>query len=168
MGVIKTTSAALVLVMGITSVGCRTVETSKQSTEPAPVLMVCEHGSVKSLMAASIFNQAAAERHLPYRAIARGVNPDPSVPLPIAEALAQEGFDVGNFVPARFSEADVAGAPRVVVIGVDPAVLGSAANVPIDAWSDVPAASTNYGAALASLKQHVDALLDELQQKRAR
>jgi arsenate reductase len=150
--------AVLLLFVGIAIVGCR--------TEPAPVLMVCEHGSVKSLMAASLFNQAAAERHLPFRAIARGVNPDPSVPLPIVAALAQEGFDVKDFVPARFSTADVAGAARVIAIGVDPAALSPAANVAIVIWSDVPAASVDYSAARTSLKLHVDALLNELQQKR--
>ena len=152
----KRTAAVLLLVVGIAVVGCRTT---------APVLMVCEHGSVKSLMAASLFNQAAAERHLPYRAISRGVNPDPSVPPPIVAALAQEGFDVKDFVPARFSGADLAGASRVIAIGVDPAAVSPGANVPIDTWSDVPAASVDYGAARASLKRHIDALLNELQQK---
>jgi arsenate reductase (thioredoxin) len=156
----KLWSAVLLLLVSISVDGCRTV--------PAPVLMVCEHGSVKSLMAASLFNQAAVERHLPFRAIARGVNPDPSVPPPIAAALVQEGFDVEHFVPARFSAADVAGASRVIAIGLDPAILSPAANVPVDTWSDVPAASVDYGAARASLKGHVDALLNELQQIRGR
>jgi arsenate reductase (thioredoxin) len=122
MGIFRTTRSVLVLVVGIALVGCRTVE-------PAPVLIVCEHGSVKSLIAASLFNQAAAERHLSFRAIARGVNPDSSVPPPISAALAQEGFDVKEFVPTRFSGADVAGASRVIAIGVHPAALSHAANV---------------------------------------
>src|ERR1700741_2821321 len=46
----------------------------------APVLMICEHGSVKSVMAATLFNQAAIERKLPFRAIPRGVTPDAAVP----------------------------------------------------------------------------------------
>lgn len=158
MRLFKTTPAVWLLIAGLALMGCRTIE-------PAPVLMVCEHGSVKSLMAASLFNQAAAERHLPFRAVARGVNPDPSVPPPIVAALAQEGFDVKEFVPARFSGAEVAGASRVIAIGVDPAALSSAANVLIETWSDVPAASVNYSAARDSLKQHIDALLTELKQQ---
>jgi len=160
MGIFKISPAVLLMVAIINTAGCRTVEPA-----PAPVLMVCEHGSVKSLMAASLFNQAAVERRLPYRAIARGVNPDPSVPAPIAAALAQEGIDVKEYVPTRFSGAEVAGASRVIAIGVDPVALSPAANVPIDSWSDVPAASVNYGAARDSLKQHVDALLNEMQRK---
>jgi arsenate reductase len=143
--------------------GCQS-SPARPAIEPAPVLMVCEHGSVKSLMAASLFNQRAAERHLPFRAIARGITPDPAVPAPIAAALKQEGLDVTGFVPSRASATDVSQALRVVAIGVDPTVLSPGANVAVDTWSDVPAASENYGAAHASLEQHVDALLTELQQ----
>ena len=40
--------------------------------EPKPagtVLFICEHGSAKSVVAAAHFNQIAADRGLPYRAI---------------------------------------------------------------------------------------------------
>jgi len=133
---------------------------------PAPVLFVCEHGSVKSLMAASLFNQAAAKRHLPFRAIARGVTPDASVPAQVAAALTEEGFIVKDFVPARFSEVDVGSASRIIAIGVDPSVLSPDSKAPIDTWNDVPAASVNYSAARASLQQHIDALLTVLQKQR--
>jgi protein-tyrosine-phosphatase len=150
----------IVLLMACTGFsGC---QTAAAKPELSPVLMVCEHGSVKSLMAASLFNQAAMKRHLPYRAIARGVSPDPSVPAPIAAALGQEGFDVANFVPTRVSAVEVARAARVVVIGLNPEALESRASAPIDAWQDVPAASVDYAGAKAALQQHVDALLDEL------
>jgi len=134
--------------------------------EPAVVLLVCEHGSVKSLMAASLFNRAAAERHLPFRATARGVAPDKAVPPAIAAALARDGFDVGGFVPEKVSKADADGAARVVAIGLEPAALGVETKRPIESWSDVPAASTNYDAANAALKRHVDALLDGLEKER--
>ena len=130
--------------------------------------MVCEHGSVKSLMAASLFNQAAMERQLPFRAIARGVNPDTTVPAPIALALTKEGFDVKSFVPTRVSDRDVAAASRVVAIGVDPKSFASAAHPAIDAWNDVPAASVDYTAARASLKRHINELLADLQAKQRR
>jgi protein-tyrosine-phosphatase len=107
--------------------GCHTTAASQQATESAAVLMVCEHGSVKSVMAASLFNQGAAERYLPFRAIARGVTPDSAVPAPIATALGQEGFDVKEFVPVRVSGADVARASRVVAIGVEPAAFSRGA-----------------------------------------
>jgi arsenate reductase len=150
----KTLPVALLLFLGVTLGGCR---------DSATVLMVCEHGSAKSLMAASLFNQAAAERHLPFRAISRGVNPDPSVPAPIAAGLVQDGFNVEDFIPARFTDAEVAGASRVIAIGVEPAVFGAGAEVAIESWSNVPAASIDYSAARNSLKRHVDELLADLQ-----
>src|SRR5262245_2434537 len=107
MDFLRTRPVVLLVLMLVALSGCRTSEANKSSAAPAPVLLVCEHGSVKSLMAASLFNQEAAERHLPFHAIARGVTPDPSVPAPIAAALGREGFDVQDFVPTRFSPTDV-------------------------------------------------------------
>jgi hypothetical protein len=52
------------------------------------VMFVCERGNVKSLMAASYFNQLAAERKLPLRAISRGVSPNATnVPPAIVAGL---------------------------------------------------------------------------------
>jgi hypothetical protein len=166
MNLVRTQSILLLLLTWIALEGCTKSDVGGPDGEPASVLMVCEHGSVKSLMAASLFNQGAAERHLPFRAIARGVTPDHAVPPAIAEALGQEGFDVKEFVPAKVSPADVAHASRVVAIGVEPAVLSAGPDVSIDNWNDVPAASESYSAAHASLARHVDALLTELQKSR--
>ncbi|MGB5132925.1 MAG: hypothetical protein WBO00_09940 [Steroidobacteraceae bacterium] len=44
------------------------------------IALVCEHGSVKSLIAASLFDRAAGQRGLPFRAVSRGVNPEQHVP----------------------------------------------------------------------------------------
>jgi arsenate reductase len=126
------------------------------------VVMVCEHGSVKSLMAASLFNRAAEQRGLPFRAIARGVSPDTAVPPGIAAALSAEGFDVAKFVPAMASAAELNGAARVIVIGIDAEALSGGNVRSIESWRDVPAASVDYAAARASLAQHVDALLVKL------
>jgi hypothetical protein len=77
---------------------------AQNASDPASVVLVCEHGSVKSLIAASLFNASARERGLPFRAIARGVTPDASVPTNIAAALKQEGFDVRRFKPSVVSK----------------------------------------------------------------
>lgn len=132
---------------------------------PASVVLVCEHGSVKSLIAASLFNASARERGLPFRAIARGVTPDMSVPTNIAAALKREGFDVRQFKPSAVSTTDIAHAAHVVAIGVDLPAVPSNAAISMEHWDDVPAASVNYAAAHASLKKHVDALLNQLQSR---
>src|SRR5262245_21250627 len=87
--------------------------------QPTPVVFVCEHGSAKSLLGASLFNREATKRGLPYRAIARGVTPDAFVPTKLAAILKAEGFDVSGFKPERVSSTDLATATRVVAIGVD-------------------------------------------------
>ena len=72
------------------------------------VVFVCEHGAVKSVVAAAIFNQLAADRGLPFRAISRGTDPDAAVPAPGRDGLRSEGLAVDS----RFSRARGAAAPR--------------------------------------------------------
>ena len=134
----------------------------KTASQPSPVLFVCEHGNVKSLMASSFFNQMAEQRHLPFRAISRGSAPDSdTVPPRIIAGLSGDGFDVSAFHPVAVSAADVKNAHRVVTIGVplSSEMLGDTA---VEQWNDVPPASVDYAAARASLKAHVGALLDGL------
>jgi arsenate reductase len=127
------------------------------------ILMVCEHGNVKSLMAASYFNELASARHLPFHAIARGTAPNSStVPPPIIEGLRSDGFDVAGFHPAAVSAAEVAAAKRVILINTELAANLAVGSRPPEKWADVPAASVDYGAAREALKAHVRALLDQL------
>ena len=127
------------------------------------VVFVCEHGNVKSLMAASYFNQLAAQRGLPLHAVSRGVAPDSTtVPKPIVTGLHADGVDVRDFHPSKIAAADVDEAVRVVAISAElpPGLQIDAQRV--ERWSDVPAASVSYAAARESLKTHVAALLDRL------
>jgi arsenate reductase (thioredoxin) len=127
------------------------------------ILFVCERGNVKSLMAASYFNQLAAQRGLPWRAVARGISPDsPTVPKSIAAALLAEGVDVSEFHPAKVDATDAAEAARIVMIGTDLPARVAADEQRIERWNDVPPASTSYDAARSSLKAHVAKLLQRL------
>jgi arsenate reductase (thioredoxin) len=136
------------------------------AAEPPPgatdtVVFLCEHGAVKSVMAAAYFNRAAQERGIAVRAVARGVTPDEGVPDRIATALAHEGFDVGSFKPQGMAVDESEQAMRVVAIGVEPSPpLRGAAD--IEQWNDVPA-SSDYDATRAALMRHIAALLQELQ-----
>ena len=124
------------------------------------VVFVCEHGSVKSLMASEYFNRAASERGLPFRAVARGIQPEERVPGRIVERLREDGFDASGFRPQAVAATDVAGAARVVAIGIDVSALPPQAEP--QQWNDVPPASVDYAAARERIQQHVHALLDEL------
>jgi hypothetical protein len=140
-----------------------TFATVDAGTPVSYVLFVCEHGNVKSLMAASYFNQMAQERGLSYRALSRGTAMDSTtVPPPIIAALKSDGFDVSAFHPAAVSAEDVSTSLRVVTIGT--ALPKNAGNpgALVEHWTDVPAASVDYAAARISLKRHIGALLDQL------
>ena len=142
----------------------------RRAAPTAPqVLFVCEHGNVKSLMAASHFNKLSQERHLPYRAISRGSAPDSTtVPPAIVEGLRRDGFNVSEFRPLAVTTSDVTASQHVVLIGADlPATVQAYGSEP-ERWVDVPAASTDYAAARDSLRSHVAELLDKLAQDKHR
>jgi len=130
-----------------------------EKTPAKQIVFVCEHGSVKSLIAMQLFNQAAANRGLAVRAVSRGLTPDPSVPPAIAAHLDQDGLAPKGFTPAAFSKADLPGAERVIAIGaaVEGVTRGSA--VPVESWNDIPAASENYAASRDALRARIETLL---------
>ena len=141
---------------------CLTAAAAEQTTAQQ-VVFVCEHGNVKSLMATSYFNQLAAQRGLPFRAVSRGVAPDSTtVPKPIVAGLHADGVDVSDFHPSKFAVADVVDAARVIAIGTELPADTGAGRLRVERWNDVPPASTSYDAARSSLKAHVAELLDRL------
>jgi arsenate reductase len=131
-----------IIVFATLMIACATLRADET---PLQVLFVCEHGSVKSVMAATYFNQLATERGLPFRAISRGSAP---------------GSDT---VSAR----DVATSEQIVAISTELPRSVEAPAAKVEHWNDVPAASANYAAARASLKAHVEQLLLVLAQSHA-
>jgi YVTN family beta-propeller protein len=128
------------------------------------ILFVCEHGNVKSLMAASYFNQMAHERKLPYRAVSRGTAPDSTtVPPAIVSGLGKDGVDVAAFRPAAVEAADITASRMLVLIGTELPANLRAQEVITEHWTDVPPASVNFDAARESLKSHVARLIDQLE-----
>jgi protein-tyrosine-phosphatase len=122
------------------------------------VVFVCEHGTVKSLMAREWFNRLARERGLTYHAESRGVAPDPSVPPAVAAALRRDGFDLAGFSPRPLAATDL-GAVRIVTIGVDPASIRLPAGTSIEAWDDIPPATERYEASRDALRARIERLL---------
>ena len=158
-------SSALFSTLLVTQ-GCRNAAPGHAAPIKENVVLVCEHGNVKSLIAASLFNQLASARGLPFRAESRGLNPESGVPASIVEALRAEGIDVAIFNPRALSDQDAASASRVVAIGVDLTSFAADTRAPIDLWSDIPPASVDYSLSRAALIRHIEALLQELQRKR--
>ena len=154
-------TAVIVLLAGICSTPCAAADETPQRQ----VVFVCQHGNVKSLMAASYFNQLAEQQRLPLRAISRGSAPDSNtVPKSIAEGLHADGVDVSDFRPAKVAAAEVAAAEQVVTIGAELPADAHADPQRIERWNDVPSASSDYAAARISLKAHVADLIERLRQ----
>jgi protein-tyrosine-phosphatase len=129
------------------------------------VVIVCEHGSVKSLIAAEWFNRLARERGVAFRAVSRGVIPDDSVPPPIADALRRDGFDVKGFAPRGLEPSELTAAARIVAIGVDGRAFPPTVGGRVEKWDAIPPTSEGYEATREALKARVLALIDTLEPK---
>jgi protein-tyrosine-phosphatase len=129
--------------------------------QPTHVVFVCEHGSVKSLIAMEYFNRSVQERGLRYRAIARGTAPESTVPSSVREGLRSVGFDVSHFAPQLFEASDVEGASLIVSFDQDIAKIagGKARHL---AWDNLPGVLTDYTRGRDEIVRHVDELIDEL------
>ena len=129
--------------------------------ETARVVFVCEHGSVKSLVAMEYFNRRAKARGMPYRAVARGAAPESTVPKAVRDGLSSDGFDVSVFEPRKFEASDVDRASLVVSFDQDVASIVGA-QTPYLKWDDLPGVLTDYTRGKDEIVRHVDALIDEL------
>jgi arsenate reductase len=149
------------------SFGGQSLAAGSIPNDPGRVVFVCEHGSVKSLIAMVYFNRSAQERGLRYRAVARGTAPEPTVPGSVREGLHAVGFDVSEFVPRLFKASDVDDASLVVSFDQDitKIVGGRARHL---RWDNLPGVLANYARGRDEIVRHVDALLDELTQSAAR
>ena len=125
------------------------------------VVFVCEHGSAKSLVAASFCQRLAQDRGLTVQAVSRGTAPDARVPAPVVAALREDGFDVASFVPREVSDEELRAATRVVAFGVDISQLGARAAI-VEHWDDVPPVSESYGKAREVILSRIRALLPDL------
>jgi arsenate reductase (thioredoxin) len=127
------------------------------------VVFVCEHGSVKSLVAASYFNRNAQSRGLPYRAVARGTAPEPTVPGSVRAGLREIGVDVSSYVPQLFRVADLEDASLVVSFDQDiTATVGG--RVRHLKWDSLPAVLVDYIHGRDAIVKKVDLLIEVLAQ----
>ena len=150
--------AAILLLGGVAAPG-------QDKQENQTILFVCEHGSAKSVIAAAHFNRLAEQRKLPYRAIARGINPDPEIPQQVRVNLAKDGLDVAAWKPQLVVEKDVREAARVVTFGCKlPLPEKITAGKLVD-WPDVPSTSEDYERARTVIVDKIEALLRTLTPK---
>ena len=126
------------------------------------VVFVCEHGTVKSVVAMAWFTRLSRERHLPVRAISRGTALDAAIPDVVRKGLKADGFEFPAFTPTVFTEADLAGA--IAVISLDEPTVGRtvARRASTQAWNGLPSVMQNYEVARDSIRRRVRTLVDSL------
>ena len=125
--------------------------------KPQTIVFVCRYGSAKSVVAARFFNRMAAERGLPYRAVARGIEPEATIPPYVREPIRGDGFDIGaDEKPTAISIAETQGASAVVCIMCKlPPDHASAARKTLE-WTGVPDVSDGYGPARDKILAHLN------------
>src|SRR5437868_3440198 len=87
--------AALLIALAPTSVDAQRVAAAHEKT----ILFVCEHGTVKSLLAKVLFEDYAKEVGLDVKAISRGTRADSIVPTWMLQGLAADKITLGAWHP---------------------------------------------------------------------
>jgi protein-tyrosine-phosphatase len=136
---------------------CLQTTLGRAADAPRTVMFVCEHGTVKSLIAASFFNRWAAEQGLNCRAVARGTAIQAEVPAGVAANLRKDGFDLAGFRPQAAGRLEAESAAAVIAFCELPPELAGLTRV--QSWTDVPPASVDYEKAKAVMLPRIEALL---------
>ncbi len=129
--------------------------------EPPTVAFVCLHGAAKSVLAAACFEQLAAARGVPVRALSAGTEPDPEIAPAVLRALLAEGIDLRGERPRHATQETLAGAAAVVSFGPDLSGLVPPGRAVVH-WDDVPALSEDFAAGRAAILARLPALLEEV------
>ena len=126
------------------------------------ILFLCQAGGAKSVIAASYFNQLAAEQSLPYDAVAAAAEePYTAVPPPVIELLQRDGVDVSTFRPRHVDTGDISVAERIV--SIDCSLEGLDLNgSQVERWDDVPKVSEGIDASAEAIRRHVESLVQQL------
>jgi protein-tyrosine-phosphatase len=152
----------VVLALGLsTSMNSQTPQpTGARSQQSIRVVFVCEHGAALSVVSAAYFNKIAKEEHLNLLAVARGTEPQKEVSVSARMGLKSDGIPFESTHPQRLSTKDAAQARQIVTFCPLPAKYSKLA--PVEAWSDVPLPSANYGRARDAILSHLRQLIGRL------
>jgi len=124
------------------------------------VVFVCEHGAARSVIAAAYFNHIAAERHLPYRAIARGVSPQENLSTATVKGLDDDGIPFDRTKPQALANNDLNGAVRIISFCPVPKALSG--NLRVEEHDDVPDIRADYREARDRILEYVKQVIDDL------
>jgi len=124
------------------------------------IVFVCEHGSAKSVIAATYFNKLAKERNIPWQAVARGTHPDAEISPKTRKLLADENLLDNTFTPQRLSQQDVDKAKQVFLFYALPeSILGGNK---IHYWRDINTVNDDFRKLRDDILARVTPLIDSL------
>ncbi|NOT76971.1 MAG: hypothetical protein HOP08_18765 [Cyclobacteriaceae bacterium] len=106
------------------------------------IVFVCEHGSAKSIIAATYFNKLAKEQNIPWLAISRGTDPDAEISPKTRALLMRENLLNNSLVPQKINQTDVDASQQVVLFFPLPADIGTKNNT--RNWLEVQAMNDDY------------------------
>jgi protein-tyrosine-phosphatase len=130
------------------------------SRDPKTVVFVCEHGTVKSVIAMAYFERFAREAGLRVRAISRGTAPDSALPPFMRDGLRSDRLDLAGFTPRRLTPEDLAAA--ALVVSFDQPDVARLAKGPLQQWDGLPSVSASYPEGREAIKRRVAHLVDSL------
>lgn len=120
------------------------------------VIFVCEKGSVKSVLAAALFNRLAREKDLDFVAVPRGTRAGEVVPAKMVESMKADGLVPGLGISQQVATAEAGAAVVVVAMCELPAEFGGV--VRIESWPDIPPVTVDYAKARDALAQRIEKL----------
>lgn len=124
------------------------------------IVFVCEHGSAKSVIAATYFNKLAREKNIPWEALARGTDPDTVISPKTKQLLIQDNIYDKNFVPRKLSQADVDNADQVFLFYTLPETIKDKNN--IQYWLGIDAVNGDFVKLKNDIVAKIIPLIDSL------
>ena len=124
------------------------------------VIFVCEHGAVKSVLAAAYFNKFAEKSGLNVHGIARGTNPDQELSPRVIKGLSADGLTPQESAPQLLFVDDVTSSQRVITFCDLPAEYPQVPG--IEHWDDVPPVSENYEQARDAIIERLHRLIGQM------
>jgi hypothetical protein len=140
---------------------------TRASLPAKTVLFVCEHGTVRSLLAKVLFEQYAAQVGLDMTAVSRGTRADSVVPPFMQQGLTADHVALGTWRPQTLGRDDLLGASLVVSFDLPPAATAGA-RVPQVHWDSLPSVSRDYVRGRDAIKVRVHHLVDSLKRAQSR
>lgn len=104
-------------------------------------------------MAQALLNREAAARGLSIRAESAGYSPAPTLDPGMVAVMAEDGIDLSDVAPRRFTRQLALSAQRIIWLSDD----GSVSPLPIEQWSIPPG-----DASLEAIRQQRDAIQERV------